>query len=81
MEIGCTVQPLLKGEAMHNASGASVTPFFLFIQALFQFRVFFNFTGKKRVESLYDFQMICHLHSVTECLHYVTVCKHSVTEC
>ena len=23
-------------------------------------------TGKKRVESLYDFQMICHLHSVTE---------------
>ena len=38
-------------------------------------------TGKKRVESRYDFQMICHLHSVTECLHYVTVCKHSVTEC
>ena len=29
-------------------------------------------TGKKRVESLYDFQMICHLHSVTECLQAVT---------
>ena len=27
----------------------------------------FKFTGKKRVESLYDFQMICHLHYVTEC--------------
>ena len=27
-----------------------------------------------------DFQMICLLHSVTECLHYVTVCKHSVTD-
>ena len=40
-----------------------------------------DFTGKKRVESRYDFQMIFHLHSVTECLHYVTVCKHSVTEC
>ena len=38
-------------------------------------------TGKKRVESRYDFQMIFHLHSVTECLHNVTVCKHSVTEC
>ena len=38
-------------------------------------------TGKKRVESRYDFQMIYHLHSVTEGLHYVTVCKHSVTEC
>ena len=36
-------------------------------------------TRKNRVESLDDFQMICHLHSVTECLHYVTVCKHSVT--
>ena len=35
-------------------------------------------TGKKRVESLYDFQMICHLHSVTECLQTVT---YSVTEC
>ena len=34
---------------------------------------------KKRVESFYDSQMICHLHSVTGCLHYVTVCKHSVT--
>ena len=27
---------------------------------------------KKCVESLYDFQMICHLHSVTECLQTVT---------
>ena len=24
---------------------------------------------KKRVESLYDFQMICHSHSVTECVY------------
>ena len=32
-------------------------------------------------ESLCDFQMICHLHSVTECLHYVTECLHYVTEC
>ena len=32
------------------------------------------FTGKKRVESLNDFQMICHLHSVTECLH-IMLCK------
>ena len=39
------------------------------------------YTGKKCVESRYDFQMIFHLHSVTECLHYVTVCKHFVTEC
>ena len=30
------------------------------------------YTGKKRVESLYDFQMICHLHYVTECLQTVT---------
>ena len=44
-------------------------------------RTFSALTGKKRVESRYDFQMIFHLHSVTECLHYVTVCKHSVTEC
>ena len=27
------------------------------------------YRGKKRVESLRDFHMICHFHSVTECLH------------
>ena len=26
-------------------------------------------TAKKRVESILDFQLICHLHSGTKCLH------------
>ena len=27
------------------------------------------YTAKKRVESILDFQLICHLHSGTKCLH------------
>ena len=32
------------------------------------------YTETKNVESLLDFQMICHLYSVTECRHSVTEC-------
>ena len=30
---------------------------------------FDSLTAKKRVESILDFQLICHLHSGTKCLH------------
>ena len=37
--------------------------------------------AKKRVESILDFQLICHLHSGTYCNGLYQVCKHFVPEC